>query len=158
MKKTILFVCTGNYYRSRFAEEYFNHLASKYQLNWEASSKGLSKNMPSLNNPGPISVHTMEALKERGIKAHGINNYPRPIVQADFQTNDRILAMSELEHRPMLESRFPSYSHNVEYYEVGDLPLEAPKGAIQKIAKLVDGIVDEILNLKESSEISIAKA
>ena len=26
-EKTVLFLCTGNYYRSRFAEELFNHEA-----------------------------------------------------------------------------------------------------------------------------------
>jgi len=28
MERTVLFLCTGNYYRSRFADELFNHKAA----------------------------------------------------------------------------------------------------------------------------------
>ena len=37
-EKTVLFLCTGNYYRSRFAEILFNSVASKLGLPWQASS------------------------------------------------------------------------------------------------------------------------
>jgi protein-tyrosine phosphatase len=40
--KTILFLCTGNYYRSRFAEELFNHHAERAGLYWVAQSRGLA--------------------------------------------------------------------------------------------------------------------
>jgi len=40
-RATALFLCTGNYYRSRFAECYFRHLSAKYQLPWLADSRGL---------------------------------------------------------------------------------------------------------------------
>ncbi|NEQ20686.1 MAG: hypothetical protein F6K28_15895 [Microcoleus sp. SIO2G3] len=33
-----LFLCTGNYSRSRFAEHLFNALAPKYGLHWIATS------------------------------------------------------------------------------------------------------------------------
>ena len=36
--KRVLFLCTGNYYRSRYAEELFNHLARGENLPWRASS------------------------------------------------------------------------------------------------------------------------
>ena len=41
--KKILFLCTGNYYRSRLAEELFNHLAIKNDLPWRAWSEGLGQ-------------------------------------------------------------------------------------------------------------------
>jgi protein-tyrosine phosphatase len=145
MTKNILFVCTGNYYRSRFAEEYFNHLAEKNRLNWVANSRGLSQNMPSLNNPGPISVHTLEALHQRGIEGKCINRYPRPMEKADFTRYDRIVAMSDEEHRPMMKARFLAHCNNVEYFEVGDLPLEEPTAALQKITVEVDQLVDVML-------------
>jgi protein-tyrosine-phosphatase len=34
----VLFLCTGNYYRSRYAEELFNHLARAEGLGWRAFS------------------------------------------------------------------------------------------------------------------------
>ena len=40
--KTVLFLCTGNYYRSRFAEVLFNSVAGKMGLPWRASSRGLA--------------------------------------------------------------------------------------------------------------------
>src|SRR5947199_205561 len=40
--KTVLFLCTGNYYRSRFAEVLFNSVAGKMGLTWRASSRGLA--------------------------------------------------------------------------------------------------------------------
>jgi protein-tyrosine-phosphatase len=36
-EKTVLFLCTGNYYRSRFAEVLFNSVAGKMGLLWQAS-------------------------------------------------------------------------------------------------------------------------
>ena len=41
-EKTVLFLCTGNYYRSRFAEVLFNSVAGKMGLPWRASSRGLA--------------------------------------------------------------------------------------------------------------------
>ena len=41
-EKTVLFLCTGNYYRSRFAEILFNSVAEKMGLPWKASSRGLA--------------------------------------------------------------------------------------------------------------------
>jgi protein-tyrosine-phosphatase len=37
--KRVLFLCTGNYYRSRFAELLFNYRARSTGLAWEASSR-----------------------------------------------------------------------------------------------------------------------
>jgi protein-tyrosine phosphatase len=36
------FLCTGNYYWSRFAEILFNSVAGKRGLPWQASSRGLA--------------------------------------------------------------------------------------------------------------------
>lgn len=150
-KKKILFLCTGNYYRSRFAEEYFNHVSELTGLHWEASSRGLSQNMPSLNNPGPISVFTLQELKARNIPGKELNRYPRPIEKADFNRHDLIIALSEAEHKPMLEERYLAFSQMVQYFEVGDLPLESPENALPKIAELVDELIINLVKEEQNT-------
>jgi len=142
--KKILFLCTGNYYRSRFAEEYFNALVETKKLDWKAYSKGLSQNMPSNNNPGPISVHALEALDNRKIKGKSLRRYPRPVIESDFMDYDRIIALSEAEHRPMLEERFDQHLDKVAFFEVGDLPLEEPKEAMNKVALYIETLIDKL--------------
>ena len=43
--ESILFLCTGNYYRSRLAEEYFNHLAAAKQLSTKAYSRAIRQDL-----------------------------------------------------------------------------------------------------------------
>ena len=62
--KTVLFLGTGNYYRSRYAEILFNWEAQKRGLAWHADSRGLD---PDPLNAGPMSRHTKEALRKLGI-------------------------------------------------------------------------------------------
>ncbi len=57
-----LFVCTGNFYRSRFAEAVFNHEAGHAGLGWRAFSRGLRPHL----NEGDLSPHTAAALRQRG--------------------------------------------------------------------------------------------
>ena len=51
--KEVIFVCTANYYRSRFCEYLFNALAKKSGLRWRATLRGLQAWMVA--NEGPIS-------------------------------------------------------------------------------------------------------
>jgi protein-tyrosine-phosphatase len=52
--KTVLFLCTGNYYRSRFAEELFNYEAERASLPWIAQSRGLALEAPGeIRTPDP---------------------------------------------------------------------------------------------------------
>lgn len=142
--RKILFLCTGNYYRSRFAEEYFNHLARGKGLKWKAFSKGLSQNIPNPDNPGPISKHAIEALEERKIKGRNLGRYPMPLDENDFHTYDYIIALSEHEHRPMIESRFHHHVDKIQFFEVGDLPVEEPKQAIKKLVRLIRELTNQL--------------
>jgi hypothetical protein len=66
--KTVLFLCTGNYYRSRFAEELFNDHAGRSGIDWIAHSRGLALERGA-NNLGCISPFALRALKELEIAA-----------------------------------------------------------------------------------------
>ena len=66
--KTVLFICTGNYYRIRFAEILFNHVAGKFGMSWQASSRGLALERGTANI-GPMAVVAIKALETMGIRA-----------------------------------------------------------------------------------------
>ena len=57
-ESTVLFLCTGDYYRSRFAEVLFNSVAGKMGLPWRASSRGLALER-GVNNVGPMAVEAV---------------------------------------------------------------------------------------------------
>jgi protein-tyrosine phosphatase len=62
--RQVLFLCSGNYYRSRFAEDLFNHAAKSAGLNWRASSRGLALDP---ENIGSVSHFTHQALADRAL-------------------------------------------------------------------------------------------
>jgi protein-tyrosine phosphatase len=101
--KTVLFLCTGNYYRSRFAEELFNHRAAQTQIGWQAQSRALAVERGA-NNVGPLSPFVLQGLKARGLSAQGGGRMPLQCVAIDLENAHRIVALHEPEHRPLLRA------------------------------------------------------
>src|ERR1700676_3405337 len=96
-EKTVLFLCTGNYYRSRFAEILFNAVARKMGLPWRASSRALALER-GVNNVGPIAVSTVMALKAMAITAsEDVARFPVQVKIDDFQEASWIVALQEAE-------------------------------------------------------------
>ena len=129
--KTILFLCTGNYYRSRFAEILFNHLASNRSLDWRADSRGLAPVFGEWN-VGAISPYTLAGLAEARIAL------PEPMRNAmhcgedDLKHADLIVALKEAEHRPLLAKHFSGWENRVEYWHVHDLDAATPEQALRR--------------------------
>jgi len=121
--KIILFLCTGNYFRSRFSEELFNHWAARMNLAWHAESRGLMEDMSSLRqqNVGRISPHTLDALQMRGIMPRGADRWPRSVTRAELEYAHRTIALKQEEHRPMMLRRFPELVDRIEYWSVDDI-------------------------------------
>jgi protein-tyrosine phosphatase len=135
-KKTILFLCTGNYYRSRFAEGLFNGVVGKLNLPWRASSKGLALERGA-GNVGPMATAAVNALKAMGICAEDdCARAPAPVTVDDLERADWIIALKEAEHLPLLQERFPTWADAVEFWHVDDAP-EALAVIEQEIMSLV---------------------
>jgi len=118
--KAILFLCTGNYYRSRFAEILFNSVAAKMSLPWRASSRGLALER-GVNNIGPMAVSAVRALKARGVHATAdFARYPMRATVEDFEMAHWIVALKKAEHMPLLQERFPAWTEKVEFWQVDD--------------------------------------
>jgi len=141
--KKLLFLCTGNYYRSRFAEHLFNHLAVKAGLDWQADSRGLALER-GVNNVGPISRYAIAQLAELGLTVSATERFPLPASDADFATGDRVIALDELEHRPLMRDRFPQWEAAVEYWLVHDVEITPATTALPEIAKRIRQLVAEL--------------
>jgi protein-tyrosine phosphatase len=118
-KKTVLFLCTGNYYRSRFAESLFNSVAAKMGVGWQAASRALALER-GVNNIGPMAFSAIQALQALGIRSDELSRFPLSVALDDFEKAHWIVALKETEHRPLLQERFPAWTDRVEYWHVED--------------------------------------
>lgn len=141
MKQRILFLCSGNYYRSRFAEILFNHLAAEHDLEWEADSRGIVA--ASSNNMGPISNATLDGLAARHIPA-GALRFPMQLRQEDLRRADRVIALYDYEHRPMLRQQFPQHVRRVEFWRVPDLDEMSAEDALNLIEEHVRALIQTL--------------
>jgi protein-tyrosine phosphatase len=149
-KMRILFLCTGNYYRSRFAEELFNHHAQREAVNWQATSRALASERLSANI-GPISQHTVEALRVRNIAPSGATRLPAACTVADLEAADIVVAMKEAEHRELIRTKFPKWEERVIYWNVHDIDAASPWDAIEVIDRLVMALMREIRSVARTS-------
>ena len=136
--KTVLFLCTGNYYRSRYAEILFNARAQEIGLAWNAVSRGLA---PDPRNPGPMSRDTMAALQRQGITVEEYLRLPIKVTDKDFESNHHIVAVKEAEHRLMIQRDYPHRLENVEFWHVHDLDCCGPEEAISHLEQEVTGLL-----------------
>ncbi len=126
---SVLFVCTGNYYRSRMAEELFNFWAQAAGLEWEAHSAGLRKDMSKSPNEGPISRHAVRMLTENGFPIRSSNRYPKSVSKQELDTNELIICLHQTEHEPMVRKRFPGNTSEILFWKVPDVEVMKPEKA-----------------------------
>jgi protein-tyrosine phosphatase len=148
--QTILFLCTGNYYRSRFAEHLFNHLAQKQQLNWQADSRGLALER-GVNNIGAISHYVKSALAARKITLLNEERFPQAALLEDFQQFTKIIAIDESEHRPLMAERFPEWLDNIEYWLVHDIDKTGVEEALGQIEINITRLLEELIQCPKNS-------
>lgn len=138
--RQLLFLCTGNYYRSRYAELLFNARAAELGLAWQADSRGLNLAL-GVNNVGPISPFVAYRLTRRGIAFTASDRYPMQAMDADFEAADLVIALKDAEHRPMIEARYPRWIDQVEYWLVDDIDVATPDQALG----LTDANIEHLL-------------
>jgi len=139
----ILFLCTGNYYRSRFAEHLFNHHAPDYQLPWRAFSRGLALEMLD-EDAGPISQNTLKALSARGIPLAGEVRSPIALAEQDLIAAHHIIALKHAEHHPLMTQKFPAWTERIEYWHVHDIDYAAPEEALPQIEHAVRALLERL--------------
>ena len=149
MPRQVLFLCSGNYYRSRFAEHLFNWLAQQSALAWQADSRGLL--VGQFGNIGPISRHAVRALKSRGIPIDGWHRNPQPVTAEDLANANIVVAVKESEHRPVIDALFPEWADRVEYWTVDDLDCATPEEALPQLEQEVQALIHRLRVDRSSS-------
>lgn len=137
-KKQILFLCTGNYYRSRFAEIYFNYKA--VNTNWVAYSRGLRLDP---RNYGKISSIATEELSKLGIPVEN-QPYPQKAELEDLKKADMIICMNKNEHESMIKDKFSEFKENIIYWDIYDVFERDSSSEVPKIIRNVDQLIEEI--------------
>ena len=137
-KKQVLFVCTGNHYRSRFAEALFNQKAREAHLDWMAVSRGL-RLVPSQQG---ISSLAQRELIQRGVPQELWKGDPKALTKEDLEASNYIVLMDEAEHRPMLEKQFPVRDdHKIHYWHIGEIGKMKLPTACKAMAKDVEELL-----------------
>jgi protein-tyrosine phosphatase len=143
MMHTLLFLCTGNYYRSRFAELIFNAVAPERQLPWQAVSRGLALEK-GVKNVGPISQTALATLRALGIVVPTEVRYPLQVQEGDLSSAAFIIALQEAEHRPLLHARYPAWADKVAYWHVRDVTPSAAYNPLREIEQEVRRLVHRL--------------
>lgn len=140
--RRVLFLCTGNYYRSRFAETLFNHLARDCGLGWRAESAGLAiERLDKTTDAGNLSVYAAARFNALNLKADPLQ-VPRACRDSMLMAADRVIALHEVEHRVLVDDRHPCAATKVEYWHVPDISDADPQDALDSIEKQVRNLVD----------------
>lgn len=121
----VIFICTGNHYRSRLSEELFNFYARHFGLAWEAHSRGLI----DTGELKGISPFAWQYLIRRGLSSHiDPNRNPQILRVADFEWASLLIALNREEHEPMLRDRFGqipkilAQKNQLRFWNVCDVP------------------------------------
>ncbi len=135
-RKTVLFLCTGNYFRGRYAESLFNAVAEKQGLAWRATSRGLALER-GVGNVGPMAPSAIKRLEGQGVRAiFDFARFPMSVTADDFTRAGLIVALKHAEHLPLMQERHPEWCEKLEYWHIDDAleALELIDREIQKLA------------------------
>ncbi len=150
--KTIVFICTGNFYRSRFAEYLFNALAKLNGLHWRATSRGL-KTWAVGAHEGALSEFAAYRLTAMGVPFDG-ERFPIQLLDADLENADLVVALKKAEHHGMMVEQFPAWADRVHYWHVDDMDCATADDALPVCEASVKFLVNTLLADQERRDAS----
>jgi protein-tyrosine phosphatase len=128
LAKEVLFVCTGNYYRSRLSELLFRYHAERTGLDWDTNSMGLL-NRTSHAGLSPSATRYLEKVGLAEMAA--LPREPQVATLDDLLRVRLVVALNRVEHEPLLRQRFghiPSELHKLgrlRFWNVFDIPVQS---------------------------------
>ena len=141
--RTVVFICTGNFYRSRFSEYLFNALAKKCGLHWRATSRGLRTWIVG-KHEGPISefaAYRLIAMRVPFDRAR----FPIQLSEIDLADADLVVALKKAEHHAMMVEQFPAWADRITYWNVDDLDCATANEALPLCEACVKALVEKLM-------------
>jgi protein-tyrosine phosphatase len=136
--QVVLFICTGNYYRSRYAELFFNARCATLAADWRAESRGLQL---SPDNVGPIAQCVLDRLMARGLPLPPVTRFPIQLQEPDLARVTQIIALDEQEHSPLIAARFSQWADRITYWRVPDVNRMSSAQALDLIEREVERLI-----------------
>ena len=137
----ILFVCTGNIFRSRFAEEVFNHLCKINGVDAIAFSAGLQVGRYKQRKIYWPAMNELERLKIEPLRS---NEDSVHINDIDVSIYDQIICMDEEEHKPMVRSNELLSGFIFQYWNIVDMPKVPSDISLPRCYKKVETLIDQL--------------
>ena len=146
--QTVLFLCTGNYFRSRFSELWFNHQIALqgHGDDIRAVSAGLRVTSDS-GNIGEMAIEAQIALQQRGVAVDPTQlAMPRQVTRDDVEQADVVVAVDADAHRPMVRELFPDLETKIRFWSVKDLDeVVAGDDPIALLQHQVDQLINALI-------------
>ena len=141
--KKVLFVCTANIHRSRFAEEVFNYFCIKNNIKVHAFSAGLKVGDYRFRK---IYYPALENLKKYDIAPLRPDDLSKHIDLINLENYDKLICMDEFEHKPMVRSNPKLLGYNFEYWNITDMPKVDSDISLPMCYKKVQSLFNNFLN------------
>ena len=142
----LYFVCMGNYYRSRLAEELALYYAAQNGIEIEVDSGGLS-HIPNPNHPGPMAKQTLAYLAQKGVQPQHTDRYPKNCDWQAVSKADIVICTDEDEQRYLFTNAFPEYKGELICWRARDYQydpwLETPVMIDRNVEKLIKSLAEK---------------
>ena len=138
--QTVLFLCTGNFYRSRYAEAWFNYHAPRSGLCWRAESRGFRPHLAT----EALSHHAEDRLTGSTVPLSLTRPLPGKVMLNDLAEASLVIALLEDEHRPMMQEQFPGWIDRIRYWNVHDIDVKSPRHALPLIEAEVEALIQSL--------------
>ena len=140
----LYFVCMGNYYRSRLAEELALHYASQYGIEITVDSGGLSK-IPNPANQGSIAQATLAYLANKSVQPKNSDRIPKKCSIDEVDVADIVVCTDAEEQMALFLKMFPKYQGELIAWQAPDQQYDPWLETPEKIDRNVEDLIKQLL-------------
>ena len=94
---------------------------------------------------GAISSEVLKTLASLGLQIDSVSlREPMQVKQTDLENATEIIAVDEVAHRPLMQSKFPEWVDKIEYWEVKDLDENPDQPPLLQIQNNLSSLLENL--------------